>query len=206
MLATDMPSSFDGAARHNISNALAASAAASALGLDHDPIRQALSEFGASPEDNPGRCQLVEVNDVRLLFDFGHNPHGLEAILGLAQALLQQRPGARLCVSLGQAGDRQDQEIIDLALTLASVVPDHVIIREMTGYERGRAYHEVPKLIESSLLERGLGPEQIQIVEGEIPALEAAMAWARPGDLTMLLVHLERDEVTEWVAQTRSRG
>ncbi|MBM65888.1 MAG: Mur ligase [Myxococcales bacterium] len=199
MAAADMPCAFGGAARHNISNALAASAAASSLGLPLDKVAEALSGFGAAPQDNPGRCQLLEVAGRRLLLDFGHNPHGLEAILGLAQSLLDQRPNSRLCVSLGQAGDRLDEEILDLAATLAAVQPDQVIIREMTGYERGRADLEVPHLIQAGLLSRGISAAQIKIVRDEVAALEAAMDCTQPGDLCMLLVHLEREQVAQWI-------
>jgi len=201
MPAKDLPCAFGGAAHHNICNALAASAAASALGISREMIAEGLKGFGAKPGDNPGRCQLIEVQGRRILLDFGHNPHGLEAILSVAKNLLEQRPGSRLCVSLGQAGDRQNQEIIDLADTLSAVHPDRVIAREMTGYERGRGALEVPHLIRDGLCQRGMTMDQIGVVRDEIQALEEAMKWSRPGDLIMLLVHIERSAVADWIEQ-----
>ena len=203
LAARAIPCSFDGAARHNISNALAAAAAAQVLGVSLATIARALSSFGASPSDNPGRCQLFEVQGVRLLLDFGHNAHGLQAILTLAQGLIESQPSARLCVSLGQAGDRLDSEILELSETLADVAPDHIILRQMAGYERGRQPSEVAELIRQGLLERSYPPERVAIVEGELTALDEAMTWAEPGDLIMLLVHLEREAVADWVAARR---
>ena len=60
---------------------------------------------------------------------------------------MQQHPESRVCVSLGQAGDRQDDEIYALADTLAAMKTDHVILREMAGYERGRGVQEVASMI-----------------------------------------------------------
>jgi cyanophycin synthetase len=197
--ADQIPCTFDGAARHNISNALAAAAAAYALGVGYSVIAQALEGFGAKPGDNPGRCQLFSVGDVRVMLDFGHNAHGLEAILNLAKGLMQQHPESRVCVSLGQAGDRQDDEIYALADTLAAMNTDHVILREMAGYERGRGVQEVASMIKHRLHEHDFADDQVLIVDGEINALDAAMTWARPGDLIMLLVHLERKAVRQWV-------
>ena len=73
----------------------------------------------------------------------------------------------------------------------------------MAGYERGRQPSEVAELIRQGLLERSYPPERVAIVEGELTALDEAMTWAEPGDLIMLLVHLEREAVADWVAARR---
>ena len=195
----EIPCAFGGAAKHNISNALAAAAAAAALGVDLQTIRTALTQFGERPTDNPGRCQLIEVQGVKIMLDFGHNSHGLRAILDLGKSLIDAQSGARLCVSLGQAGDRLDSEILALGDTLAAMGTDRVILREMTGYERGRAPAEVATMIRQRLIENNYDDQSIRIVKGEVAALEDAMNWAKPGDLIMLLVHLEREVVHQWI-------
>ena len=48
---------------------LAAAAAAEAMGVSID-IHRALSTFGSTSLDNPGRCQAVEIDGVRLFLDF----------------------------------------------------------------------------------------------------------------------------------------
>ena len=199
MRTQDIPCAFGGAAKHNVSNALAAAAAASVLGVEFQTIRAALSGFGDQPSDNPGRCQLVEVHGVRIMLDFGHNSHGLKAILDLGKILIAKQPGARLCVSLGQAGDRLDSEILALGDTLSAMGTDRVILREMAGYERGRAPTEVATMIRQRLIEQDYDSTNIHIVKGEINALDDALAWSKPGDLIMLLVHLEREAVSQWI-------
>ena len=199
MRTQDIPCTFGGAAKHNVSNALAAAAAASVLGVEFQTIRAALSGFGDQPSDNPGRCQLVEVHGVKILLDFGHNSHGLKAILDLGKSLIAKQPGARLCVSLGQAGDRLDSEILALGDTLSAMGTDRVILREMAGYERGRAPAEVATMIRQRLIELEYDSTNIHIVKGEINALDDALSWSKPGDLIMLLVHLEREAVSQWI-------
>src|SRR5262249_56688243 len=83
------PSPRGAAARHNISNALAAAAAAEALGISAEAIRRALVGFRAG--ENPARGNLFAVGAARVLLDFGHNPEGVRAVLELARALAAGR-------------------------------------------------------------------------------------------------------------------
>ena len=81
--AAQLPSAYGGAARHNIANALGAAALSHALGAEISQVSAGLLDFGGDSEDNPGRCNIEEHNGVQVLLDFGHNPHGVRAILKL---------------------------------------------------------------------------------------------------------------------------
>ena len=87
---SEMPSALNGAATHNIANALAATAAATHLGVSDAHIIQALRSFGANRTDNPGRCQQFALDSFHLIVDFAHNPAGVRAVLSLAKAMMQQ--------------------------------------------------------------------------------------------------------------------
>jgi UDP-N-acetylmuramyl tripeptide synthase len=202
--AKEIPCAIDGAAHHNLSNALAASAAASAIGVTHSLIAKALCGFGARPEDNPGRCQLVELGGVQILLDFGHNPHGMRAVLGMANRMLKERPSARLCVSVGQAGDRSDEDIRALGRTLVELGTHKLILRELHEYTRGRPRGEASQLIAKEAWQAGMDPRQVSVCEGEVVALSQALDWALPGDLIVLLVHVERGPVMDWLQSQQS--
>ncbi|MDC0668735.1 Mur ligase family protein [Nannocystis radixulma] len=189
----ELPFCFGGAATHNVANALAAAALASALGLSDEAIAAGLRSFA----DNPGRAQLVELDHAKLFLDFAHNPAG---IAGLAPLLAQIRAGARLLVSLGIAGDRRDDDIRDIARAVASLGPDLVLTRDLEHYLRGRAPGEVPALLEQSFAGLGIACER---VDSEVAAIRRGLEWARPGDVVAILVHVDRDEV--W-AELRARG
>ncbi|HSG41009.1 MAG TPA: Mur ligase family protein, partial [Thermoanaerobaculia bacterium] len=131
---SDFPIAFGGAARHNVANALAAIGMAGALGLSVETMAEGLRGVGTNSEDNPGRANLFERDGVRILLDYAHNPHGLKALLDLARSL----PADRRLIVIGQAGDRDDEALRELAQIAWSFQPDHVIVKEMESLLRGR--------------------------------------------------------------------
>ena len=197
---SDIPLTFSGAARYNIANVLAAVPLARALGIPLDAIRSALAEFGGRSAINPGRGNLFELGGVRALVDFAHNPHGMRALAELVTAL----PAERRLLVLGQAGDRDDASIRALVREALEIPLDRIIIKEMTRYLRGRSEGEVPALIEEELREAGVPGERVRRAEDEIDALRQALDWSRPGDLLILPVHAQREEVLDMLERLSS--
>jgi UDP-N-acetylmuramyl tripeptide synthase len=186
-----MPFALGGAARYNVANALAAGAAALALGIGHDAIRRALERFGRSPADNPGRANQIELGGVHIFLDYVHNPHGMTALA----AALERYPSRRRLVLLGQAGDRDDAAIRELARAALALHPDRIVLKEMDAYLRGRAPGEVSRVMAAALVEAGVSPEAIVTAPGEVDAVRAALAWAEAGDLLVLGIHQDRRAV-----------
>ena len=170
-----------GAARHNIANSLAAAALSSCLGATLGEIRTGLKTM--SQDDNPGRCNVFEIDGRTVLVDFAHNPHAMQALFDMAQAL----PAKRRVLCFGQAGDRPDQAIRELARDAWSIGLDRVIISELAAYYRGRAANEVYGIIADELQQQGARAEQIAHFDEELKSLEAAMNWAEAGDLVIML-------------------
>lgn len=189
----DVPIAFGGAARHNVSNALAATLAAVGLGLPFDAIQVALRKFGRAVSDNAGRANVYELGDVRVLVDYAHNPHGMDALASMVSAM----PAERKLLLIGQAGDRSDEAIRDLARSAWAMRPDHVIIKEMASYRRGRGPYDIPLVILEELKRLGLPEGQAEFSPSEVAGVERALAWSRPGDLLVLTVHAERGRVED---------
>lgn len=187
----EMPSSLHGHARHNVANALAAAAAARALGISIEAIRGALLDFGRHPDDNPGRAEHRTINGVHYLVDFAHNPHGFRAVLKTARALAN----GRLAVCFGQAGDRSDDAIVDLTRTAHAAGCDHYMIKEMAEYRRGRTPGEIPGLIRATLSNLGVESDEIEYADTELEAAARLRQWARADDVVALFVHSDRDAV-----------
>ncbi|HJR16157.1 MAG TPA: hypothetical protein VJ808_04820, partial [Gemmatimonadales bacterium] len=103
----------------------------------------------------------------------------------------------RRLVMVGQAGDRSDQAIRELARAVVALHPDHVIVKEMEEYLRGRAPGEVPALLEDEFLRLGVAPHAISRVGPDLAGVRRALEWARPGDLLVLAVHQDRKPVME---------
>ncbi len=189
-----LPIAFGGAARHNVANALAAIAAASALGVSTEAIARGLAGFAGSAADNPGRANVFDVGGVRVVVDFAHNPHGMTALGDIASAL---RANGRTLVALGQAGDRDDESIRELARAAHALRPDHVIVKEMDEYRRGRAPGEVPGLIIEELRRLGMPAETISTAPDDMGALRQALERARPGDLLLVTIHVDQQQALE---------
>jgi UDP-N-acetylmuramyl tripeptide synthase len=177
-----------------VANALGAIGVARALDLPLAAIRAGLLAFSNSADANPGRTNRWEVNGCQVIVDFAHNPHGLGALVAMARAI----PARRRALVIGQAGDRDDESIAELARVAATLEPDRVFLKEMEKYLRGRERGVVPALIEREL--RRAGSAEISHHESELAAVEAALEWARPGDLLVLTVHTDRDLVSARLA------
>ncbi len=198
-----IPAAWGGAAAHNVANAMAAGALAAALGVPLETIAAALKTFGASVDDNPGRAERWRVGEVQVLLDFGHNPHGLAALAPMVRAAVG---GGRLLVSVGQAGDRSEEDLRGLVAGCMALGPARVIVRTLPGYARGRAEGEVEALLMAAFQGAGVPEGALSLSPGEVDALEAGLAWATPGDTVLHLVHVEREAVRERLAALGARA
>jgi len=183
----DIPITLKGAARHNVANALAASALTWCMGASLNTIRNGLMSI--SQDDNPGRCNVYEINGFTVLVDFAHNPEALQALLDMANRLSTGRKA--LC--FGQAGDRPDDLIRELARNAWASGLNKVFVSELAKYHRGREEGAVFAIIRDELIRCGAAPEQIEHNMEEIESLDSALEWAEPGDLIVMLA-LDRSQ------------
>jgi len=197
-----VPITLGGAARHNVYNALGVTALALALHLDPEAVARGLRNFHGTPGENPGRLNLFEFGGTRVIADFAHNPHGMDALVELARAF----PAERRLIILGQAGDREDQAIRDFARSAWGARPDRIVLKEMEKYRRGRAPGEASGILCEEFLRLGAAPESITRADSEFEAVRVALAWARPGDLLILPLHAERDRSLGYLDRLRSHG
>ncbi len=172
---------LDGAARHNIANALAAAALSWCLGTPLADIRVGLTSI--TQDNNPGRCNVYEIDGCKVLVDFAHNPHAMHALFDMARAL----PAKRRVLCFGQAGDRPDDLIREMTRDAWAIGLDRVIVSELAIYHRGREPKEVYDVIRDELMLAGATAESIEHHDEELDSLAAAIEWAEPGDLVIML-------------------
>ena len=173
----DVPITMRGAAECNVRNALAATAAALALGLTVGDVATALATFHPTPTQLPGRLNLFEKGGVKVLVDYGHNPAALRAIESTLGAL---HSGRRI-VSASATGNRRDEDLREFGAWLARLYDD---IYLSDPDPRGRPPGETAALVEEGI--RGAGKAPTQVFRHEEDAIEAALARAMPGDLVVL--------------------
>ncbi len=198
----DAPITFGGTARYNVANAMAAVAAAAGLKISAASIATALRSFGRQAGDNPGRANLFEIGGTRILVDYAHNAHGMSALVNMAQKI----PADRRLVMLGQAGDRHDEAIREFARAASELQADRFIVKDTDQYLRGRAHGEVPGLLADELSRLGTPLSSIYRAVNELDGVREALSWARTGDLLVLAVHQDRQEVLGLFDQLDSAG
>src|SRR5262249_61752028 len=90
--ARQVPITFDGKARFNIANALSASLAAFAAGIELDDIRGGLTTFHPTPFQAPGRANVYEFRDFKVMIDYCHNAHGMALVAPFLASIKPRRP------------------------------------------------------------------------------------------------------------------
>ncbi|MGH2381001.1 MAG: cyanophycin synthetase, partial [Candidatus Limnocylindria bacterium] len=88
-----IPATFEGRARMNVQNALAATAAAWAGGAHLHDIRQGLRTFTTSYFMAPGRLNMFELDGYRVVVDYAHNPPAVRALGDFVDRLTQPSAG-----------------------------------------------------------------------------------------------------------------
>lgn len=181
-----MPLTLQGQAAYNIANIAGAALTATALGIAPAVIATTLAQFGQSSSDNPGRLQHWRFGKLQVFVDYAHNPDGLR---GLLKAVGADTRAGRLAMILGHAGNREDADLRAVAATAASARPDLVVLKDIAGYERGRASGEVAAIMRAQLLADGVPLDAIATCLDEVEAARLPLGWARDGDLLVLPIH-----------------
>ncbi len=196
--ASEVPITVGGRARYNIANALAAAAAADALGIAASHIAAGLRSFGRDDSSNPGRLALWERVGVLAIVDFAHNEAGLSALLEVCEALVGSgvRRGA-LRLAVGTAGDRTDEMLHQIG-RLAGARADELVICEKRHYLRGRDLHAMNEILRAGAREAGY-PGDVEAYPTELASMEALLSRSAAGDVVAVMTHVERSQITDWL-------
>jgi UDP-N-acetylmuramyl tripeptide synthase len=190
---SEIPLTYAGAIDFQVENAMAAIAAAWALGLDWQVVRRGLAGFVSDAQTAPGRFNQYEFRGATVFADYGHNPDAIQALVRAMDRL----PAKRRSVVISAAGDRRDIDIRKQTEILGAAF-DRVVLYE-DQCQRGRADGEVLALLRQGL-EGAARARDVREVRGEFLAIDIAMDALEPGDLCLILVdqveaslaHIER--------------
>ncbi|MDP4110354.1 MAG: Mur ligase family protein, partial [Bacillota bacterium] len=171
-----IPITCGGRIECNIENALAATAALYGLGTGISDIAEGLKSFN----DNSGRFSVYELNGVRVMLDYGHNPTGFVQVI----KTLGKFEYNRLIGVIGMPGDRTDSLIKEGARICAGAF-DSIILKEDFDL-RGRKDGEVARLMRDSITESGYDISRLKTELDEAKALELALSEAEKGDLIVV--------------------
>jgi cyanophycin synthetase len=207
-----LPATFEGRARMNVQNALAAAGAAWAAGAHLHDIRQGLRTFSTSYFMAPGRLNMFELDGYRVIVDYAHNPPAVAALGEFVELLAKPSAGGRRALVTGQrigvmatAGDRREEDIVELG-RIAAHHFDAIIIREDAN-PRGRRRGETASLIESGArigMSEGGPCSNVETILDEMEATRHALDLGHEGDVVVVCVDHANDVWKE--LQRRQHG
>lgn len=175
----DVPITFGGNALFNVSNALAATAAVYALGLNIENIQAGMVSFNPTIGQLPGRMNLINIGNVKVMIDFGHN---VQAIKALAKLIPHLATGRKIGVNHG-TGNRLEDSIMDFGRAIAGTY-DKIFLSDADP--KNRPFGETPKLVLDGVLSTGFSEDSVIILDDERKAAIAALEEAQDGDLVVI--------------------
>jgi cyanophycin synthetase len=196
----EAPMTFNGAAKHNISNALGSILTAFAHHLPLDAIQQALISFKSDAADNPGRANIFFVNGAKLIVDFAHNEHSMLAMA----AMVKNMPSKRKWLMLSHAGDRSNAQIESLTNAALSMQPDCIVVNELPEYLRGRKKGEVSSEILKVLNKNVFNKNNIWEANNTLNGVKLLVDHLQQGDLALIMVLDQRESVFEYLNQIQN--
>jgi UDP-N-acetylmuramoyl-L-alanyl-D-glutamate--2,6-diaminopimelate ligase len=157
--------------RFNVSNSLAALAAANALGIN---LREAILSLGKSPQV-PGRLEAVPAKrQFQVFVDYAHTP---DALLSVLKTLRELEP-RRLIVVFGCGGDRDTQKR-PLIGQVVDLNADHAIITSDNPRK------EDPDAIIAEV-EKGFRSDHYEKIPERAAAIARAISLAQPRDIVVI--------------------
>lgn len=175
----EIPLTFGGYALFNVSNTLAAVAAVYALGLNEKQIRAGVISFSPSIGQSPGRMNIIDMGNFKVMVDYSHN---VGAVKATGQMLPFIAPGKKIRMAVG-TGNRRTQDIIDFGESLAEFY-DYIVITDTDP--RDRAPGETCELVQEGLIKGGYAKENTAIILDGREATRKALEMASGGDIVVL--------------------
>lgn len=176
----DIPITFEGMLECNIENSLAGVCALFGLDVPFETIKSGLITFMPDTSLNPGRFNVFDMGEFKVMLDYGHNPAGFEEVIKFVKKLNAKR----YIGIIGMPGDRQDSSINSAAKICAEAF-DRLYIKEDADL-RGRGSGEVAGIFYDAIIKCVVPKENVEVIYSEGKALEKAILDAQPGDFIVM--------------------
>ncbi len=171
--ASHIPLTFGGKVTFMIYNVLAATLASYTYGFTIEDIKMSLETFIPSAAQTPGRMNIFDFKEYKVMIDFAHNPDGFR---GIKEFLSTVDSPYKIGIITG-TGDRRDSDIRDMG-RISTEMFDHIIIRQ-DKFLRGRKAEDIVKLLVEGIVE-GNPKQSYEYIPKEVEALKHAFSLAKP--------------------------
>ncbi|WP_131784098.1 cyanophycin synthetase [Legionella gresilensis] len=172
-LVKDIPLSFNGAAECMIKNILPAVLAGAISGFSIEEMNKALMAFILSEENTPGRMNIYQFKDFKIMLDYAHNEGGFIEI----KKYLQTLDCAKKIGIISATGDRRAKDIQKIGSLSAQMFDEIIIKHDKNGRGRSNDYL-------TGLLLEGIHAEdsdsKVKVISDELDALNYAIEHVIP--------------------------
>jgi UDP-N-acetylmuramyl tripeptide synthase len=176
----EIPFTYGGLSKANILNVMFAISAISIIEKDTKKLVTLIKNIPCDIEYNPGRQNILNLGQIKVLIDYGHNAEAYEFIYSMVRELNPSRVTSVITV----AGDRTDSHIKGLGYR-AGMESERIIIREQAD-RRGSSKGRVAGLLEEGALEAGVHESSIIFIEDAGEALSYALEEAVEGEVIVM--------------------
>ena len=140
-----VPLTFGGRASFMIQNVLPAVLTAYIQRFTIDEMKVALETFMPSPAQTPGRLNLFQFKDFKVLLDYAHNPAGMRAL----QKFIENIDASVKVGIVAGVGDRREEDTNEIG-SIAAEMFDEIIIRQDKNL-RGRTDTELINMLDAGI-------------------------------------------------------
>jgi cyanophycin synthetase len=176
-----IPATFRGIARHNVSNAMHAIAAARAASIGVDAITSALSVFEMSFESLPGRLNLHDNGRFRILMDYAHNADGIRQLVRFTDQF--SRKGHKI-LSFGVSPDAVASAVFEAAAAAAGHFDQYVCVGKPDVGASGLTHAEILK---QGLMANDVPADRIATFTNSDDSFDCAVGLCGAGDLLVIV-------------------
>jgi cyanophycin synthetase len=179
MKAENIPLTYGGKAEFMIQNVLAAVIAANVRGISIEDMKAALETFIPSASQTPGRLNLFEFENFKILLDYAHNPAGMRALQKFSDKLeCTKKVGV-----IAGIGDRRIEDNNEIG-AIAAEMFDEIIIRQDKRL-RGKTEEELIGMLHDGIKSKD-PDKKTTIIPSEKEAITYAVNNAQKGSLIIL--------------------
>jgi len=201
MPVTDIPATFKGTARFNVSNAMHAIAASYLSGISVSKIRSALNIFSADKEFTPGRMNVINDLAFQVIIDFAHNSDGMQKV---SEFIDLQTVTGRKVIAFAGSSKRTDATNTKCAQAVAGHF-DFYFCKDYDPVAPPRQRY-MASFMQQALIKEGVPEEHTAVLIFGRDVIYNILDACKPGDLLLILLgHVEMKTVPGYIKDYAAR-
>lgn len=170
----DFPVTLGGTAACMVQNILPVILAGALLEFPLDGMVQVLHNFTPTPDNLPGRMNIFEFENFKVMVDYAHNEAAFEEL----KKYMHHVQSPKKVGIISATGDRKPDDIQKIGFYAAEIFDEVIIRHDKDG--RGRTNDELTELLMQGINTSSSTPE-VKIISDEKQAIQHAMDQCMPG-------------------------